>query len=604
MAEIAVPIALLGGMYILSNQEKKENNNQQKEGFNVNRYNKDTRSRMSSNLRQNMQQNNFPVNGKAEMINNPNYYPNENHAMSDYFEQKTYEKEVEEDTNQYKSLTGNTVSKSDLKHNNMVPFFGSKVRHGEDRNVNESRLDNMAGTGSQHFRKREQAPLFKPEENVQWGHGTPNASNFIQSRMNPSMSMANVKPFQEVRVGPGLNERGGVLGSGGFNSGMESREKWAPKTVDELRVKTNPKTSYGGVVLGGKNPVTNRGILGNVEKYKPDTYYINGPERYMTTTGIEKAQTVRSAQVMPEENRQTTTTSYYGTGDQAGAEASYIPGTYMPAKRPELDPNVKHITNAHASNKHDPNGGDYGIKGYKSSVLPNNRSLTTTREPEYGAVSGFAKAIIAPIMDVLRPSRKENVIGNIRTHGNAGNSESHAAYVYNPNDKTRTTIREMTERRKDHQFMNNQQESGGYGYLVNKKQFVQQERDTTNVNYSGNAGSSYGTEAAMTYDSAYNANLINKEPIMRGRNPMGSNVKMFNGQSNTNIKVDKIETDRLNNRMYVPQQITKATPTTQQYGQMSARSEIGQHIQTERNTHDILNAFRSNPYAKPLDSVA
>lgn len=148
MAEIAIPIALLGGMYILSNQEKKENNNQQKEGFNVNRYNKDTRSRMSSNLKQNMQQNNFPVNGKAEMINNPNYYPNENHAMSDYFEQKTYERAIEGDTNQYKSLTGNTVSKSDLKHNNMVPFFGSKVRHGEDRNVNESRLDNMTGTGS------------------------------------------------------------------------------------------------------------------------------------------------------------------------------------------------------------------------------------------------------------------------------------------------------------------------------------------------------------------------------------------------------------------------------------------------------------------------
>jgi hypothetical protein len=607
MAEIAVPIALLGGMYILSNQESKKespNKHGNREGFNVNRNNKDTRQRMSSNLRQNMQGNNFPINGKAEIINDPNYYPDQNHAMSKYFEQATYEKEVENDTNQYKSLTGNMVQKSDLKHNNMVPFFGSKVRHGDDRNVNESRLDNMVGSGSQHFRKREQAPLFKPEENVQWGHGMPNATNFIQSRMNPSMSMANVKPFQEIRVGPGLSEKGGVLGSGGFNAGMESRETWAPKTVDELRVKSNPKVTYGGVVLGGKNPVTNRGILGNVEKYRPDTYYINGPERYMTTTGIEKAQTARSIQVMPEENRETTSTSYYGVGDQAGAEASYVPGTYMPAKRPELDPNFKHVTNAHAANKHDSNSGDHGIQGYKSSVLPNNRSLTTTRQPEYGAVSTFAKAIVAPIMDMLRPSRKENVVGNIRPLGNAGHTESHSAYVYNPNDKAKTTIREMTEQRKEHQFVNNQRESGGYGYLVNKKQSVNQERDTTSVHYSGNAGSAYGTEAAMTYDSAYNAHLINKEPVMRGRNPMGSNVKMFNGQSHTNIKVDKLETDRLNNRMYVPQQITKASPAMQQYGQMSARSEFGQNIHTQRNSHDILNAFRSNPYAKPLDSVA
>lgn len=608
MAEIAIPIALLGGMYILSNQENKNNkekaNGKKREGFNVNRNNKDTRQRMSHNLRENMQGNNFPINGNSEMINDPNYYPDENHAMSNYFEQAKYEQEVEQDTDQYTSLTGNTVEKNDLKHNNMVPFFGSKVRHSEDRNVNESRLDNMVGGGSQHFRKTEQAPLFKPEENVQHAHGMPNSSNFIQSRMNPSSSMANVKPFQEVRVGPGLKKNGGVLGSGGFNAGMESREQWAPKTVDELRTKTNPKVTYGGVVLGGKNPVTNRGILGNVEKYKPDTYYINGPERYMTTTGIEKAQTARSKQILPEENRQTTTTSYYGSTNQAGADGTYVPGQYLPAKRAVLDSNHKHITNAHAANKHEPNSGDHGINGYKSSVLPNNRSLTSERQPEYGAVSTFAKAVISPIMDVLRPSRKENVIGNIRTHGNVGNGENHAAYVYNPNDKTRTTIREMTEDRKQHNFYNNQKESGGYGYLVNEKQSVEQNRDCTNVSYSGNAGATYSTEAPMTYNSAYNANLINKEPIMRGREPKGSSVKMFNGQSNTNIKVDKLETDRLNNRMYVPQNITKTSPDMQQFGKMSARSEFGQHIQTQRNTPEILNAFRSNPYAKPLDSVA
>lgn len=606
MAEIALPIALLGGMYILSNQNQNNNapKNAQKEGFNVNRNRMDTRQNMSLNLKQNMQQKNYPVHGLAEAIKDPNYYPNPNHAMSKYFEQSKYEAEVKGDTNAYESLTGNMVSKTNMTHNNMVPFFGSKVRHSSDRNVNETRLDNMVGTGSQYFKKRSQGPLFKPEKNVQWGHGTPNASSFIQSRMNPSNKMSNVKPFQEIRVGPGLSDRGGVLGSSGFNAGMESRESWIPKTVDELRAKNNQKVSYGGVILGGKDRVTNRGIVGNVEKYKPDTYFINGPERYLTTTGIEKAQTARSTQILPEENRTSTTTSYYGVGDQAGAEASYVPGTYAPSNRPELDPLHNHVTNAHAANKHDANDGDHGIKGYKSSVLPNNRSLTNNRPPQYGAVSTFAKAIIAPIMDMLRPSRKENVIGNIRPLGNAGHREHNANYVYNPNDKTRTTIREMTEQRKEHQFVNNQKESGGFGYLVNKKQTVNQERDTTAVNYSGNAGNAYGTESAMTYDAAYNAHLINKEPIMRGRDPTNSSAKMFNGQSHTNIKIDKLETDRNNNRLYVPQQITKATPAMQQYGQMSARSEFGQHVQTQRNTHDILNAFRSNPYAQPLDSVA
>ena len=35
----------------------------------------------------------------------------------------------------------------------------------------------------------------------------------------------------------------------GFNSGLESREQWIAKTVDELRVKTNPKQTFEGRFL-------------------------------------------------------------------------------------------------------------------------------------------------------------------------------------------------------------------------------------------------------------------------------------------------------------------------------------------------------------------
>ena len=53
------------------------------------------------------------------------------------------------------------MNPNELKHNNMVPFFGS---HVTQRTVNfdggESTLDNMQGAGSQQIRKREQAPLF------------------------------------------------------------------------------------------------------------------------------------------------------------------------------------------------------------------------------------------------------------------------------------------------------------------------------------------------------------------------------------------------------------------------------------------------------------
>jgi hypothetical protein len=108
-------------------------------------------------------------------------------------------------------------------------------------NINETLLDNMNGVGSQTIQKIEQAPLFKPEKDVNWAHGMPNWSDFYQSRVNPGMNNANVKPFETQNVGPGLGKGYTTKGSGGYNSGMEDRNAWLPKTVDELRVDTNPK---------------------------------------------------------------------------------------------------------------------------------------------------------------------------------------------------------------------------------------------------------------------------------------------------------------------------------------------------------------------------
>ena len=594
--ELALPIIVLGGMYVISNQDNTKP--PKKEGFIQNNTTL-TKNQVKALPNTNTQPRNFPTNGISELKENPKYYPSPNAATDKYFQQSVYEEKAESNTNMYKSLTGNNVSTSDLKHNNMVPFFGSKVTQlTSNYNNNESRLDNMNGSGSQRISKREMAPLFKPEQNMQWAHGTPNTSDFIQSRINPSTSMANVKPFQEVRVGPALNQQDGVLGSGGFNSGMAARERWIPKSVDELRTANNPKVTYGGVILGGKSDVTNRGIMGKMEKNRPDTYFINSPERYFTTTGLQKAQTARGIELLKPENRETTTQEYFGTAGEGEVEASYVSGKYQQPMRPQLDPNIKHITNAYHKGG---NTGDNGFKGYKDSVLGNNRMLTTRQE--YGAVSSFAKAIVAPLMDLLRPTRKENVVGNLRPSGNAATAVT-AGVVYNPAERTKTTIREMTENRPDHMFVNNQQGIGGYGYTVNEQQPTYQQRDTTGCEYIGIGGNTGATSNAPTYNAAYNAHLINKEPISRGRVPTTSNAPLFNGESNTNIHIDKRDCDRNNNRMWVPQQVTSVSATTQQIGSTTTRSEYGLDINCQRNQSNILDAFNSNPYTKSLQSWA
>jgi hypothetical protein len=626
--ELAIPMIVVGGMYVLSNQEKdnKTTTSNSKENYENMRLKKNR----ANLLKAKNEMNNFPVNGHSSLKNNVNYYSNPNSSVDKFFHSDVYHQQANNDPKNYRSLTGNVVKAGDLKHNNMTPYFGSKVKQNMDFLNNENRLDNMVGNGSQHIKKQEQAPLFKPQENMQWGHGTPNTSDFIQSRINPSMNMANVKPFQEVRVGPGLSEKGGVLGSGGFNAGMQMRDKWMPKSVDELRVANNPKESYEGVILGGKRDVQNRGVMGKMEKHRPDTYYKNSPDRYMVTTGIQKAQTARSNQVLKYENRGDTTKEHYGvSGDNT---ATYVNGQYNAPKRATLEAPIKHISNPKTLNDN-PNGRQVMIQGYKNSKTTNNRSIDQQRDYGMGPIKALQQAVIAPLLDIMRPSRKENFVGNLRKSGNARVVDGGAGYVYNPAEKAKTTVRETTENSKGHRFVNSQKEAGGYGYIVNKQQSVNQQRDTTlteysgagyldggngysvtdhyapvqqrdttNKNYIGNAGNTVGTSNATTYDAAYNANLINKEPLSRGRTPMGSNIKMFNNQHN--MKIDKVDKDRNNNRMYAPSNTIRQTPALENYGQYTVRSEYGQNIHTLRNNPDTLNAFKNNPYTKPLNSVA
>ena len=87
--------------------------------------------------------------------------------MQDAYENIIDKSKVAQGDN-YTSLTGNKVSAQDLKHNNMVPFFGSHVRQRTvNLDSNESMLDNMQGVGSQHICKKGQAPLLRHKK--VWG---------------------------------------------------------------------------------------------------------------------------------------------------------------------------------------------------------------------------------------------------------------------------------------------------------------------------------------------------------------------------------------------------------------------------------------------------
>lgn len=594
MAEIAIPLLALGGLYIASNKEKKGHKIPM-EGFKNNNIKNMQYSYPSMNEQPVI---NYPT---TAPVNNSNVsrFANANQATDKYFNEKTYENiGVSQGTQQSYSLSGKPIDKTDFKHNNMVPFFGAKIRGATvDAKVSESILDNLQGQGSQYNRKEEMAPLFQPHANLQFANGAPNMSDFMQSRVNPGMNMANVKPWEEIHVAPALNQGYGTQGSLGFNSGMEARNLWRDKTVDELRVDTNPKLTFG--LQGHQGPAgsvvktqTAPEMYPRVEKNLPDSYFALGPEKWFTTTGLEKGPRVHSEEMLNDVNRTSTTTEYFGVVNDY--EAGYAKGEYEESKRSVLPAHP--VKAAYAGGMSLAADGDYGIKGYNS--LPNNRS-TTKAAMEFGGISGLVKAITLPLFDILRPSRKDNAIGNGRPTGNAGSTVS-TGIIYNPADRTKTTIREMTESNLDCNHLNVENQNNG-GYLTAQYQPVSMQRDTTNLSYTGVAMPG-GHEASMSYDAAYmQHNNVNKTSLNR---PNQGGTQMFNQQDN--ISIQRRDADRDNNRLWVPNSnVNKAIPSKDTHGKIGSSSYINETANSlERMNPDILSAFKSNPYTQSLQSWA
>ena len=609
--ELAIPLVALGGMYVISNQNKEgltKKSNMGKETFNnmgirTNLQEKLPESKFSNYLpNTNVAPQNYPIMNNKELIDTVQEYPNPNKATDKYFNQNIYkEKEragvpVSNNIQQIYSLSGDYMDSKLFTHNNMVPFNGGKPKGQIYNNNNaETILDNYVGNGSQVIKKIEQAPLFKPQENVQWTYGMPDMSDFYQSRQNPVNRNNMVKPFESIRVGPGLDKGYSADGSHGFNAGMEARDKWLPKTVDELRVATNPKQEYdlNGLQGPAQSQIKNVGIEGKVEKYRPDTFFINTQDRWLTTTGAEKAGQLVPDFVVKPSTRNETTTYQHGTPNAILKTASYVPTRHEESKRTQLEGfDVGHsVATRSAPLQHQAVDNCHN----SHTNYENNRS-TNQQSQTFG--SGFSSAIgavIAPIMDILKPSRKEEYSCNMRVYGNIG-GEVPGNYVMTPGDVPNTTIKETTLYQPNG-YINNQKDNAGY--LVTEQQPIACQRDTINHDHFMGMSSKHGNRQ---YDAVYRqTNNEAKEKSIAGRVNQG-NAKHFNSQ--INVTMAKLDSDRENNRLWAPQAVIRNGPSVQTYGKIAQVPQYYDQCQgCERIAPDLLNAFKENPYTHSLTNA-
>jgi len=590
--ELMIPIVAMGGLYMIS---KQQNNRGEEvdEGFtgyqelpNTNLHNENYPDERPMET---------PELSNTEELTHNNQY--EGTAYTDnYFSKKGL---VEENvgvkpnnvTERFTSLTGENVENDYFQHNNMVPFFGrKKTAPNFDANQNEGILDNYLGKGSQQIEKKEQSPLFAPNENYQWAYGAPNQSDFIQSRINNVNKMSNVLPFQQETVAPGIGLGYGTEGSNGYNSGMLNREEWMPKSVDDLRVKTNKKASGVGL-FGHEGPASSAikemGTIGQMEKHRPERAFKMGQDRLMTTTGIEKGVTLRPIQEDRYTNRPETTVSYTGV---AGAEnkGTFVDGEYMPSKHVDLG--SVPLSSAYAKGKGGATDGDYGVK---SQVMYNNNRTVNQQTDYFGAVGGAIGSVISPLLDVLRPSRKENTIGTLRPYQNAG-TKVPQTYVFNPADRPGPTIRETTENAKFHMNSGTNVLNKG-GYTVANVQPISNNRmNQSDYFYAGNASAAEGTLEPRPYDAEYRQrNNDVKSSTIKGRMVPG-NMAMLN--HDVTLK-SRDKTGQLTNKRAPIPVSASSTPGLDTMGRLQGKQKFESGVVNNRNGSELLESLKKNPYA-------
>jgi hypothetical protein len=474
---------------------------------------------------------------------------------------------------EFMSLTGEKVD--NFKHNNMNVFYNNKSNglytQPNFNNLNENRLDNYTGMGSNTIEKTEISSLFKPQEHIQNVYGSQNQSDFLQSRVNESLRHANTKPWQEVQEAPG---------STGFNTAVENRDKWMPKKVNELRVANNPKSNYELNYVAPAFKMGEHAQLGKMIQKGPEKYHINGTNGMGAPQGILKP-TQMSEQMLTNEHRENTSVAYYGPRnvDSAG----YVKGKYEEAHKNQLPANP--YLNLAANNVFPTSEQNYGKDTYKSYT--NNRDASGEY---FGAVRGlFMANVVNPIVNGLKHTKKTNVIDNSNQIGYMSGNIKHTIQ----NDiAPAPTNRQMQEERIGLNHLQVNRFNDPTGYLTANPYLVGTQRESTTYSNLGNAK---GLANTRSYQAEYNQRSYEKPSENR---IASGNTNVFNNVMNVNNSKTEISNERVQ-PVYIP-----TVPQINHLGNNTTQKQEYKNINDEYLQADLLKAFKQNPYTKPIGSVA
>jgi len=337
-------------------------------------------------------------------------------AYADMFASPETDYKVSNDSyqNQIRTLAGETLTRENFTHNNMEPFFHGTVK--QNVNVENSsyatKLENFTGRSDLYQRKKEVGCFFEPTKHNGNPCGfMPDQTDFFIKRTIPPKARNNDFPIEQIRVGKGLGSGFTSDPEGGFQQ-SKTLDYVRPKTVDELRVATNPRITYKTGPKGPQAKTFQRGIVSKFNKNRPEKFYEQDQNMLLKTTGAHYKESNRPVQNIKATAKVDTHIQYEGNAFNKTAE----PGQGY--------------------------NDDYGLD---SVMVFENSRMYTEQNNIITNLTSSVKSIIAPVLDIFRHSIKEYTIDASRQNGNLQAQIPSKPTTYDPvNHMMKTTIKETT----------------------------------------------------------------------------------------------------------------------------------------------------------------
>jgi len=592
-------VAILGGLVGLGYlfNENNENNNPVNTTINENAsvpngdniYNSEHYNRVDDEIRQ-LAKDNFEESQQKE----PKVI---NHQKPDRIGSDLYNPPLSDNDNEleelkedfsnyvYSKASGSYISNKNFGKNDqgigLAPYFSGNAPTNEGLENTRTLNTHQGGNEAEFYNSKRETSNFFPLEKQEIFGNTFGEGMGDPARYDSGILKTNQLPFTQERIShidvkDPLNRDIDQLIADSSN-------------VDRLRGESNPKLTFKGKVLSGKNMNESRGMHGDVFKHQVDPTYENTADKWLVTTGsiIEKSQ--RPLHVMPETNR-----SVINHQPVGGAAPVLHEGI---EKRPGIRKPMKNQlgtdTMRNAGTDVPMAGSEMHKGGYRA--LPNERDVTHLRNHQSNLRAGYDAQKMG-IQDNIKKTVKQTTLIP-KNNGNLDNVILNTTMGIQDNikkTKKQTTI---------------ESQNNGYimgGYEKNTAGYEEPEtttKDTTLFDYMGIGGGEYkGDMDTINYQNA--ETNPTKEIISQGREPTTNNVKISNGMDTINMEINKLDYDYKNHRLNAVQKVYQNIPEGNNGDITSMKDRLDDEKIAIRIDPNLLNPFKSNPYTQSLDSFA